>query len=186
MDAKWLWCDLETTGLNEGECWPIEIGMIVTDQWLNEIESFRSNILPPPEFLDSMEPKAREINERSGLLTEILSQGAPSREEVDPQASNFVVKHFGDRQAIMAGSSIHFDRRFIRWHLPLLETRLYRRMLDVSTFKEAMRVYRPDWLMEAVPGSVSHRVMDDMRGSMHEFSWYLRCMGVQGTRETFS
>ena len=44
---------------------------------------------------------------------------------------------------VLAGNSIHLDRRFIRRYMPQLDTRLHYRMVDVSTIKELARRWFP-------------------------------------------
>ena len=50
---------------------------------------------------------------------------------------------------MLAGNSIHQDRRFIRRYMPKLDMRLHYRMVDVSTIKELARRWFPSAMLEA-------------------------------------
>ncbi len=78
-----------------------------------------------------------------------------------------------DVKPVMAGNSIHFDRSFIRRHMPLLHERLHYRLVDVSTIKELARRWYPEAEKYAPKKSDSkHRAMDDILASIEELRLY--------------
>ena len=80
----------------------------------------------------------------------------------------FVDKYFGD-EVILAGNSIHQDRRFIRHEWKKLDKRLHYRMFDVSAWK----VYFENALDIKFIKRDEHRALDDIEGSIEEISYYL-------------
>ena len=71
---------------------------------------------------------------------------------------------------MLAGNSIHQDRRFIDHWWPQLAQRLHYRMLDVSAWKVVMegkygkKFAKPE----------DHRALEDIRGSIMELRYYLQ------------
>lgn len=49
------------------------------------------------------------------------------------------------KELILAGNSIHMDRVFIMKYMPKLYDFLHYRILDVSTLKTMVGVYKPAW-----------------------------------------
>ena len=73
---------------------------------------------------------------------------------------------------MLAGNSIHQDRRFIRRYMPALEKRLHYRMVDVSTIKELGRRWFPQLVARQPPKKETHRALDDIRESIDELRYY--------------
>ena len=73
---------------------------------------------------------------------------------------------------MLAGNSIHQDRRFIRRYMPALDARLHYRMVDVSTIKELARRWYPQIIAKQPPKNDSHRALDDIRESIDELRYY--------------
>ena len=71
---------------------------------------------------------------------------------------------------LLAGNSIHQDRRFIvnEWHR--LDVKLHYRMLDVSAWKVVFEgKYKKKF---AKPEA--HRAIEDIQGSIEELKYYLK------------
>lgn len=82
----------------------------------------------------------------------------------------FIDEHFAsDERILLAGNSIHQDRKFIENEWPRLNERLHYRMLDVSAWKVVFdgkygkRFAKPE----------EHRALGDIRGSILELKYYL-------------
>ena len=73
---------------------------------------------------------------------------------------------------MLAGNSIHQDRRFIRRYMPRLDARLHYRMVDVSTIKELARRWYPQVIAKQPPKKDTHRALDDIRESIEELRFY--------------
>jgi oligoribonuclease len=90
---------------------------------------------------------------------------------VENELLAFIDEHFdSEKPVLLAGNSIHQDRKFIanEWHR--LDARLHYRMLDVSAWKVVFEgKYKKKF---AKPEA--HRAMDDIRGSIEELQYYLK------------
>jgi oligoribonuclease len=73
---------------------------------------------------------------------------------------------------VLAGNSIHQDRRFVRKYMPVLEKRLHYRMVDVSTIKELARRWFPAIASKQPQKKETHRALDDIRESIDELRFY--------------
>ena len=83
-------------------------------------------------------------------------------------AIEFLDKNFG-KEVILAGNSIHQDRKFIEREMPELNKRLHYRMLDVSAWK----VYFENALNKKFMKREEHRALDDIEGSIEELKYYV-------------
>lgn len=80
-----------------------------------------------------------------------------------------VNQHFGSEPAVLAGNSIHNDRKFIQKWMPALDLKLHYRMLDVSALKVLMQgKYGVIFEKQEV-----HRAFDDIQASIAELQYYL-------------
>jgi len=159
------------TGLDEKTDKILELAAIVTDYELNEIAQRHYVIHQPAEVLESMNDWCKEHHGKSGL-TELVRDGTPQG-IVQADLVAFVKEHFGVKHgkdgAVLAGNSIHNDRRFIDAHLPEFATLLHYRMVDVSSFKE---VFRERYQIKYEKKN-AHRAIGDLQESIGELKHYL-------------
>jgi oligoribonuclease len=78
-------------------------------------------------------------------------------------------EQFGDEPVILAGNSIHQDRKFIAHWWPTLNQKMHYRMLDVTSLKVYMQ---GKYGLEFEKKSV-HRALDDIEESMAEWQYYM-------------
>jgi len=71
IHTKYLWIDLEMTGLDVEKERIIEIGAIATDTDLNEIGRFDCIVKQPQELIDAMDEWNTEHHGKSGLTAKI-------------------------------------------------------------------------------------------------------------------
>ena len=90
---------------------------------------------------------------------------------VENELLEFINEHIGsESKVLLAGNSIHQDRRFIANEWTRLDARLHYRMLDVSAWKVVFEAkFRKKF---AKPEQ--HRALDDIRGSIEELKYYLK------------
>lgn len=131
-DPRLVFVDLETTGLDPRRHGIVEIAMVITTPDLEEIYAFTDVVMWHGEW--SLE--ARAMHEASGLLDE----EAATMAEAEPVILRRLDQHgFAPGTALLAGSSVHFDRGFINAHMPAFAARLHYRHFDVSMIREAIR-----------------------------------------------
>ncbi len=172
--AKILWMDLEMTGLDPIEDRILEVAVIATDWDFNEIATYEGIVKVGPRLVErrlkvgqafwDAHPEARD-----GLVQQNLTLGRSGR-VIEDELLAFIDEYFDDEKPVLlAGNSIHQDRRFIVNEWPRLDGRLHYRMLDVTAWKVVMegkykkRFAKPE----------EHRALGDIRGSIMELKYYL-------------
>ena len=168
-----LWCDLETTGLDPATCDILEVGLIITDDYLQWIDS-QSWLIKPPDHLHSqLDPVVFDMHTKSGLLEDVARLGMPPQFTEQLICSWLDDRNLSGEPWMLAGNSIHFDRSFIKALMPDVESRLTYRMIDVSTIKELVKRWKPD--AAYVPlGGKPHRALADAHQSINELRYYQR------------
>lgn len=167
--AKLLWVDLEMTGLDPKKDRILEFAAIATDWNFNEVARMTAVCKVPKSLMKRrMVGEFWEKNRES--YEQLLAQNETGKKslEVEKEILEFVDKYF-DEEVILAGNSIHQDRRFIRNEWKKLDARLHYRMFDVSAWK----VYFENALDVKFTKRDLHRAMDDIEGSIEEISYYL-------------
>jgi oligoribonuclease len=164
---KLLWIDLEMTGLDPVKDRILEVAIIITDFEFNELETYEAVISQDDQILRNMSTWAKKNHKANGLLERVKSSERDEK-TVIKEINKLVEKHFS-LPAVLAGNSIHQDRRFIRHWWPQIDKKLHYRMLDVTSFKLFMQgkygleFKKPD----------EHRALEDIRGSIEELKYYL-------------
>jgi oligoribonuclease len=169
--AKLLWIDLEMTGLDPNEDRILEVGAIATDWDFTEIATYEAVKKVGPTLM-----KTRMVGEfwekYSPVRDALMEQNATGKNgrTVENELLEFIDKYFKeDERILLAGNSIHQDRKFIENEWPRLDKRLHYRMLDVSAWKVVFGgKYKKQF---AKPEA--HRAMEDIRGSIQELTYYL-------------
>lgn len=169
--ATLLWVDLEMTGLDPIEDRILEVAAIATDWEFNEIATYEGIIRQPMEILgERMQGEFWDNNNAvRAALTEQNKQGKVS-ELIEDSLLKFVDEHFeSGSRVILAGNSIHQDRKFIDQWWPQFSRKLHYRMLDVSAWKVVFEgKYRKKFSKPE-----SHRALADIKGSIEELHYYL-------------
>ncbi len=172
---KILWFDLETTGLDPRKEDILEIGAAVANT-LQLVDTFNTVVHSKRvEEPSSLDPFIIDMHSESGLLEESKKTNL-KLVNAEALLYDFIKKHFNEEKVILAGNSIHFDRGFIKAHLPSIESLLHYRMMDVSTLKIIFEgIYGIEFKKKKV-----HRSMDDIQESIAEFATYLRFIKESG------
>jgi oligoribonuclease len=168
-----VWLDMEMSGLDPERERIIEIATILTDGQLTEIALGPELVIhQPDEILAAMDDWNTKHHGASGL-TERVRQSQISDADAEAQTIAFIDAHVSPRdRPVLAGNSIHQDRRFIRRYMPVLEKRLHYRMVDVSTIKELARRWYPQVIARQPAKRDTHRALDDIRESIDELRFY--------------
>ena len=174
--AKLLWIDLEMTGLEPGVDRILEVGAIATDWDMKEIARYEAVVKVEPglmqermvgEFWDTF------ASVRDALMAQ--NETGKNANVVEEELLAFIDTHFdNEKPVLLAGNSIHQDRKFIEAEWPQLNKRLHYRMLDVSAWKVVFEgKYKKKF---AKPEA--HRAIDDIQGSIEELQYYLAKLRV--------
>lgn len=167
--AKLLWIDLEMTGLDPEKDRILEVAAIATDMELNEIGNMEAVVRVDEDLMKSrMVGEFWEKNKKSYDALFAQNTSGEDVKAVEKKILEFLDKNFG-AEVYLAGNSIHQDRKFIEREMPELNKRLHYRMLDVSAWK----IYFENALDKKFIKPDNHRALDDIKGSIEEFKWYL-------------
>lgn len=169
-ETRFVWCDLEMTGLDVATNAIIELGLVITGPDLKPLAEYEAAVWQPEEALDRMEPFVREMHTKNGLLERVRKSDLSLR-TVEKEATKLVLQHCEYGEGLLCGNSIHTDRAFITRYLPGLDRSLHYRMVDVSSLKIITRAWYP-----SAPGrskvDASHTVLSDIRASIAELAYY--------------
>lgn len=175
-----LWMDLEMTGLDPIEDRILEVGAIITDWDFNEVASYEAAVQVGPRLVERRMFKGPSKDfwssvpeTRDALIAQNKEKGRSAR-TVENELLELISQHFeADIPIILAGNSIHMDRRFIEneWHR--LNKKLHYRMLDVTSWKVVFEAK----YSKRFAKREAHRALDDIRGSIEELRYYLAKVG---------
>ncbi|ORY61139.1 oligoribonuclease, mitochondrial-like protein, partial [Neocallimastix californiae] len=168
-----VWIDCEMTGLDLGKDHIVEIACIVTDKDLKILDEAPDIVINyPEEVIKSMNEWSWEHHSQSGLV-DAIRESKVSLEEADTIISEFIGKHFPKKgSAILAGNSVHVDKKFLEKDFPKTFEYFHYRIIDVSTIKELTRRWYPDVFAKLPTFQNLHRALDDIKGSINELNYY--------------
>ncbi len=159
------------TGLSPIDDRIMEVAAIATDWEFNEMATYEA-----VQRVDPVLMKQRMIvdfwDKYSAVRDALQAQNEQGQDSqvVEDALLTFIDEHFApDERVLLAGNSIHQDRKFIENEWPRLNERLHYRMLDVSAWKVVFdgkygkRFAKPE----------EHRALGDIRGSILELKYYL-------------
>ena len=160
------------TGLDPKEDRILEVAAIATDWDFKEIARYEAIKKVGPSLM-----KRRMVGDFWEKYSQVRNQLIAQNEHgkngrtVENELLEFIADNFSiDEPVILAGNSIHQDRRFIVNEWSRLDERLHYRMLDVSSWKIVFEgKYKKKF---AKPET--HRALEDIKGSIEELQYYLK------------
>lgn len=170
-DQNLVWLDCEMTGLDPEKERLIEIAVVVTGPQLTpRIEGPVLAIHQSDELLELMDKWNKGTHGRSGLIDKVKASSV-TEEDAQAQVLAFLVRYVPKGVAPLCGNSISQDRRFLVKYMPRLEAFLHYRNVDVSTFKELAKRWRPE-VYSAFKKRQMHTALADVHESIDELEHY--------------
>jgi oligoribonuclease len=168
-EIRFVWIDLEMTGLNPEVDHILEIAVVVTGADLVPLGELTRVVHQSEETLEKMSKVVQRMHTRNGLIKDVLSSNTSLR-EAERAAMSLVVEHCLPGEAFLCGNSVHHDWRFLARHMPRLEQYLHYRQVDVSTIKVLVQAWSTALLYQKEISE--HRALGDIRGSIAELRYY--------------
>ena len=166
-----VWIDMEMSGLFPDTDRIIEVALVVTDADLNTIaESPALVVHQENAVLDGMDDWNKSTHGRSGLIDKVRASTL-TEADVEAQMIAFLEPLVGKGKSPMCGNSICQDRRFLARYMPALEAYFHYRNLDVSTFKELVKRWKPE-IAAGVTKEGKHTALADIYESIAELKYY--------------
>jgi oligoribonuclease len=170
QDQRFVWCDLEMTGLDTNTNVIIEMGLVITDAALKPLVEWECAIWHPENVLSNMEPYVHQMHTKNGLLERVRKSDVSLR-SAEKEATKLLLQHCDFGEGILCGNSIHTDRAFITRYMPGFDRALHYRMVDVSSVKILTRAWYPNASGRSKT-EAEHTVISDLKASIAELSWY--------------
>lgn len=168
------WMDLETTGTEE-DALIVEASLVITDRLLDEVEAHNWVVHADHAVLASMQPYVYDMHTASGLLDEALLSGLWIS-DVDREAAAILRRLNGGGHVPLAGSGVcHFDRRYIRRHMPRTDRLLSYWSYDIGSLRRLLELAGIEVVRPIHPGR-QHRALDDARWHIAETKHYFDLM----------
>lgn len=171
VPKKFLWIDLEMTGLDPEQDVILEVAAEVTDVNFKTLDSYEACLKQAHDVVvKRMQANIwwQDFPANRDEFIQKLNDGKDP-DTVEQELVAVVKQHFGDEPAILAGNSIHNDRGFIKQWMPNLDLLLHYRMLDVSSWKLVMQ----SRFGVTFDKPEVHRAFDDIQASIAELDYYL-------------
>lgn len=166
-----IWIDMEMTGLTPETDRIIEIAVVITDAHLQITAEAPVLVVHQPDaVLDAMDDWNKSTHGRSGLIGKV-KESTLSETEAEQRMLDFLLEHVPKGVSPMCGNSICQDRRFLARWMPGLESYFHYRNLDVSTFKELVRRWKPE-LAKGLTKHGKHEALADIHESIEELKYY--------------
>ncbi len=155
-----IWVDMEMTGLNPDTDRIIEVALVVTDSQLNVVAEGPVLVVH----------QLNEVLDGTGLIDKVKASRF-NETEVEVQMIEFLKLHVPSGVSPMCGNSICQDRRFMVRTMPQLEAYFHYRNLDVSTFKELVKRWKPE-IASGLTKESKHEALADIYDSINELKYY--------------
>lgn len=168
MNGRLLWCDCETTGLDERQGSLLEVALVLTEG-LRVVAETQVVIHDPGIMskIPSMDPWVVGQHRSSGLFTAVL-RSPWDLGTAEQRLLQWVLEH--DAQGLyMAGSGVGFDRRWLRHCMPALYGVWHYRDYDMTTLRRFFGMKK---------GTRPHRALEDLRADIRDARLLLTLSGV--------
>lgn len=172
------WMDFETTGTDELQDEIIEIGCVITDEYLHEMGEFHQLIQPTRRALQAMDKVVVDMHTASGLLRELANHPWPLTSDLADVGSEWY--HWLQKwtsvetpKLTIAGHGVsHMELRFIQRQFPDYFMELFNYYsYDISVFRRLLQTVVPE-IVVPKPENMPHRSLPDARIALQEWRTY--------------
>ena len=172
-DDRLVWIDCEMTGLDLHRDALIEIAVLITDADLHPLDAGLDLVIScANDILDTMVDVVQQMHANSGLTDQVRASTL-SMAAAEAQVLDYIKKYVTQpHTAPLCGNSIATDRGFIARDMPLLDSYLHYRMIDVSSIKELTRRWYPRVYFAQPAKGLAHRALADIVESVTELRYY--------------
>jgi oligoribonuclease len=183
MKPEMVWVDVETTGLDPDTQCLLEVGIIVTNKWGHTLPEWRKSWVINDEedrpkiqrFL--YEAKSDDfvvkMHQKSGLWADWSLGLGMSMGDTEQAILQWLNSITGGTKYPMCGSSVMFDRLFLRQNMTDLEAAFHYRNIDVSTIREICSLVNRRVVVSEPTPSEAHRPLSDLKDSIALYQHYL-------------
>lgn len=168
-DDRFVFVDLETTGLNPVGGLILEAAVVITDSQLRQVDAL--NVVVPHKMstlTSVLDDYTTKMHTDNGLINEISDlnkfgneSGDAAHPLLDAEIIGFLQQHNMGKVPI-AGSSVAFDRAWINEHLTLTAQAFHYRNIDVSSMLEALARINSNMVPRVPQVGTAHRAMGDI------------------------
>lgn len=170
-DDYLVWVDMEMSGLNPDTDRILEIAVIVTDAHLEVVAQGPVVVVhQADEVLDRMDNWNKGTHGKSGLIDKVKASTLDET-QAEQLVLEFLRQHADKGKSPLCGNSICQDRRFMARWMPKLENFFHYRNIDVSSFKEIARRWKPK-VVESFKKQQAHTALADIQESIDELKHY--------------
>ena len=167
---RWVWLDLEMTGLDDSTCVILQAAMVITDTNFKILAEIDLPIWQPESALSSMIPIVRSMHTKNNLLERVRTSDF-SLAQAENELLKKLTQHVDYKRGILAGNSMYVDRRFLQRYMPVFEGYLHYQQIDVSSLKLLAHAwYGPK--ARAPKRVSSHTALEDIKDSIEELKFY--------------
>jgi oligoribonuclease len=169
---KFVWIDLEMTGLNQERDRVLEVGVLITDENGRPISPEKEWVLYQDEkILNSMDEWCTTQHTKTGLV-ELVRASKNTEKIIEGQLYTFITQHCTAQEGILAGNSVWQDRIFLARFFPKVLSYLHYRILDVSAIKSLVNAWYTGDPRLPYKKKELHRVSADIQESIAELLFY--------------
>jgi len=170
-----VWIDIETTGLDPFGDEILEVGFMTTTENLTVVH-YQSWLTYPPFGMPVLDDFITNMHTKSGLLEELKElQGSgfePGRDDTQNNMLEYLSMVAEPGTLPMAGSSVHFDREFMKHQFPKVHDWFHYRNLDISSISNAAKIWKPEIAAGAPAGRGFHRAIPDLEDTLELAKYY--------------